>query len=189
MKRKLLAIGLLLLAFFVSFGMMLIPTFFTQNISHISLSQSFQLEHILDETEDVELVFFGYSGCADVCSPRLASLGEFYEKLPTNLKKRVGIRFIDISSPEDVTLSQRFAHYFHKDFKGVNLEAQELREYTKEFGVFFSRSLSEELEFDHTSHLYLVKKEAEVKKIRYIYSAYPYDTKQIKTDIEELIKE
>jgi protein SCO1/2 len=189
MRRKLLGVFLLVLALLVSFGVMFAPTLFTKNVSRIEINQNFELERILSDEKKVELLFFGYAGCADICSPRLASLAAFYEGLAPKTKSALGLRFIDISSPGDKTLSQRFAEYFHKDFVGVYLEGGSLREYTKLFGVFFAPSLSEAMEFDHTAHLYLVGKKGNVKKIHYVYSAYPYDFSQIQQDIEELINE
>ena len=189
MRKKFLGAFLLFLALLVSFGVMLAPTFFTKNVSRVEVRQSFELEHILSGEKKVELLFFGYAGCSDVCSPRLASLGAFYEGLPPKTKSALGLRFIDVSSPRDKTLSQRFAEYFHKDFVGLALDATSLREYAKFFGVFFAPSLSEDMEFDHTAHLYLVAKKENVKRVYYVYSAYPYDFLRIRQDIEELLNE
>lgn len=189
MQKKLFGAALLTLALLVSFGVMFAPAFFTKNISRVELHQSFELERILSADENVELIFFGYAGCADICSPRLASLAAFYEELPQETKSHLGLLFIDVSSGQDAALSQRFAEYFHKDFKGLRLESASLHKYAKPFGVFFAPSLSEPLEFDHTAHLYLVAKQENVKQIRYIYSSYPYDFKQIEEDIEEFLNE
>jgi protein SCO1/2 len=97
--------------------------------------------------------------------------------------------FKDISSPEDIRLPQRFAKFFHKDFKGVYLDKATLRDYTKEFSVFFAPSLMEDFEYEHTTNLYLVKKGLGSKKIKYVYNAFPYDFEQIELDIEELASE
>ena len=189
MKRKILGFFLLLFALLVAFGIMFAPTFFTKNVSRNVQNKSFDLEHILSGEKSLELIFFGYAGCRDICSLHLASLAGFYEKLPFEIQNSLDVRFIDISSPADVTLTQRFAEYFHKDFKGLYLEASSLREYTKLFGVFFARSMSEPTEFDHTAHLYLVSKKENQKQIRYVYTSYPYDFSQIQNDIEELLNE
>ena len=82
-----------------------------------------------------------------------------------------------------------FLIFFNKNFKGIYLEQNVLRDYTKVFSVFFSQSLIDKTEYDHTANLYLIKKDNNKKKIRYIYNAYPYDVKQIKIDIEELLNE
>lgn len=188
-RRKLHALSLLLLVIAVSILIMIVPTFFTKGISRVALNKEFNLPLVLNDHKDVKLVFFGYSGCRDICTPRLYSIDEFYKTLDKETKKRVGVEFLDISVPYDKTLPSRFARFFNSNFKGIYLSQNTLRAYTKEFNVFFSPSLMDETEYDHTSNLYLVKRTPGKKELRYIYSAYPYDYKQISLDIKELINE
>jgi protein SCO1 len=189
MNQRLLGAILALFVVLSSVAVMLAPTVFTKGVSRIESKKSFELSHILSENRDVEIVFFGYSGCKDICSPRLESLGRFYNGADAELKKHFGLVFVDISSPEDKELPQRFAKYFHKDFRGVYLDKVVLREYTKAFDVFYAEQLMDSLEYDHTANLYIVKKENNMKEIRYVYTAYPYDFKQIQLDLEELVNE
>jgi protein SCO1 len=189
MIKKIFGVSLLAIALAVAFGVMLLPTFFTKDISRIALEQTVELEHILSGDKPLELVFFGYSGCSDVCTPRLGALAAFYEGVDSETKKHLRVRFIDISTPKDPTLPQRFAEYFHKDFVGISLKPHTLRDYTKPFELFFAPSLQDATEFDHTAHLYLLSKRGGKKAIRYIYTAYPYDFKQIQKDIKELLDE
>ena len=190
MIRKKVHAGLiLLLVITVSILVMIIPTFFTKGVSRVSLHKEVNLPLILNDEKDIQLIFFGYSGCRDICTPRLYSIDEFYKTLDKETKKRVGVEFLDISVPYDETLPLRFAQFFNPDFKGIYLPGNILREYTKEFNVFFSPSLRDEREYDHTANLYLVKRTPGKKELRYIYSAYPYDYKQISLDIKELINE
>ncbi|MBL0708200.1 MAG: SCO family protein [Sulfurimonas sp.] len=165
---------------------MLIPTFFTKNISRVESNKNFSLPLILNTNKDIELVFFGYSGCSDICTPRLYSLNEIYSTLDEDVKEKVGVVFLDISIPKDRELPQRFAKFFNKEFRGVYLDANSLRSYTKVFGIYFAKSLTKDKEYEHTANLYLVKKTDAKKEIRYIYNAHPYDIEQIKEDIGRL---
>ena len=189
MLRKIFGIFLLFVVVSVSITIVIIPTFFTKNISRTSLHKEIRLKAILDSKEDIEILFFGYSGCSDICTPRLETIAKLYDTLDAQTKKRVSLKFLDISLPADKTLPQRFANYFHKDFRGVYLDNKVLREYTKVFSVYFAPSLSDKTEYDHTTNLYIVKRSKRSDEIRYIYSAYPYDFQQIKLDIKELIDE
>lgn len=189
MQKKIYSVVLIIFVVMISVAVMIIPTFFTKDISRVSLNKQIDLPLILDDTKEIKLVFFGYSGCTKICTPRLYSLATFFNTLPQNIKKRVGVEFVDISSPDDKELPQMFAHSFNKEFKGIYLDQKILRNYTKEFDVYFSRSLLDKTEFDHTANLYLLKKSNNKKEIRYIYSSYPYDYKQIRSDIEELLNE
>jgi len=188
-RRKLHVVSMLLLVLAVSILIMIIPTFFTKGISRVTLNKEVNLPLILNDDKDIKLLFFGYSGCRDICTPRLYAIDEFYNTLDSEIKKRVGVEFLDISVHHDKALPSRFAQFFNPDFKGIYLPQNILRDYTKEFDVFFAKSLMDETEYDHTANLYLLKRTTGKKELRYIYSAYPYDYKQISLDIKELINE
>ncbi len=189
MREKIFLGVMLVLVIAVSILIMVVPTFFTKNISRISSNKEINLPLILNDEKEIKLLFFGYSGCINICTPRLQAINELYSSLDEETRKRVGVEFLDISVPDETTLPAEFASSFNKEFKGIYLSQEILREYTKEFKVFFSPSLMNKIEFDHTSNLYLVKKSKDTKEIRFIYNAYPYDFRQIKLDIKELLNE
>jgi len=185
-KRGILMIFLVVL---VSLMVVIIPTFFTKGISRVVLHKAIDLPLILNDEKDIKLLFFGYSGCADICTPRLSMIDKLYDLLSSESKRRVGVEFLDISVPVDEELPQRFASFFNKEFKGIYLTKDLLRKYTKAFDVYFSPSLMDKGGFDHTAHLYLLKRSKGSKELRYIYTAYPYDIEQIIKDIQELMNE
>lgn len=189
MHSKIARAFFLLLVIGVSVLLMILPAFHSKELSRIPLSQEIELELLLDTKQKIELVFFGYAGCADVCSPRLSDLGSWYDTLSQKTRENLGLKFLDLSVPEQKELPQRFAEAFHKDFTGLYLQQKELRRYSKAFNVYFSSSLTTEGEFNHSAHLYLIKRDEQGKKLRFIYTAYPYDLQQIHSDIEELLHE
>ena len=189
MKTKLQSASMLFLVVLVSILIMIIPTFFTKGISRVELNREVNLPLILNDDKEVKILFFGYSGCSDICTPRLYSIDEFYNTLDADMKTKVGVEFLDISIPSDKELPARFAEFFNPEFKGIYLSPDTIREYTKIFDVFFSPSLIDEAEYDHTSNIYLVKKDKNKKELRYIYNSYPYDFKQISSDIRRLLNE
>lgn len=189
MKTKLQSASMILLVLIVSILIMIMPTFFTKGISRVELNREVNLPLILNDDKEVKILFFGYSGCTDICTPRLYSIDKFYNRLDADIKKKVGVEFLDISIPRDKELPARFAEFFNPDFKGIYLSRKTLRDYTKVFDVFFSPSLIDETEYVHTSNIYLVKKDKNKKELRYIYNSYPYDFKQISLDIRGLLNE
>lgn len=189
MKRYTPAFILIFLVLMTSVSIMIMPSFYTKGISRIELKQDLILELVCEDKQDIELVFFGYAGCMDICTPRLENLGKWYDTLSEQTKKHVRIKFLDLSVPHDRTLPDSFAKVFHPDFKGVFLDDDILRTYTKTFSVYFARSLIDDSQMDHTAHLYLVKKDEKGKQLRYIYTAFPYDFSQIQSDIQGLIHE
>jgi len=189
MNTKLLSASMLILVVVVSLLIMIIPTFFTKGISRVALKKEVNLPLILNDDKDIGVLFFGYSGCSDICTPRLQSLNKFYETLDANARHRVKVEFLDISVPNDNELPSRFAQFFNPDFKGIYLDNTVLRAYTKMFDVYFSQSLIDETEYDHTTNIYIVKRTQNKKELRYIYNSYPYDFKQINSDIRGLLNE
>lgn len=189
MKKRVAASILILLAISISILIVTLPTFFAKELSRTELRQELELEHVLDGSQEIELLFFGYAGCSDICAPRLQAIGNWYSTLEQKMQERLSVKFLDLSIPEERGLPDTFAKAFHKAFTGVFLEQKELRLYTRAFSVYFSPSLLNEREIDHTTHLYLAKRDTKGKELRFIYSAYPYDFKQIQSDIKELIHE
>ncbi len=185
-RRTLLYI---ILAILISAAVMVVPTFRSQGISSVKVDKEFTLPLILEDRKDIKLVFFGYSGCDDICTPHLNSIDKLYRRLTPAEQQRVGVEFVDISSPHDVTLPERFARFFNDSFKGIYLKSDEVRKYTRVFGVYFAPSLDGSGSIDHTASLYLVQKRDGRKYLRAIYSAYPYDETGILADIKELTNE
>lgn len=189
MQQKNSALLILIAVVFVSILVMIIPTFGSKNISRVSLNKKLNLDLILNDDKDIKLIFFGYSACPDICSPRLEAINNYYKSIDKSNKNRIGVEFLDISSPIDKSLPQRYAEFFNINFKGIYLDLNILREYTKAFEVYFSKSLLNETEYDHTGNLYVVKKTNNSKYLRYIYNSYPYDFEQINKDIKGLLDE
>ncbi len=187
MSQKHLSTILIILTLMVSVGIMIVPSFFTKGISRVTLNKEIHLPSLIDGNKSIDLVFFGYSGCKNICTPRLESLAKFYNSLEKPIQRKVGVAFIDISTPEDTTLPQRFASYFHLDFKGIYLNSKNSKHYARAFDVFYSRSLLDKNEYNHTANLYLITKQGQQQIIRYMYIAYPYDYEQIKLDIQRFI--
>jgi len=189
MFKKLLAPLLIFLVLGTAITVMIMPTLFSSTLSHKLFYKEIDLELILEKNREIAIVFFGYSACDDVCTPRMESLAKFYNSLDKKTKQKIEVEFLDISQPVDKTLPSRYAQYFNQDFKGIYLNEEILREYTKEFSVYFSQSLFDKQEYNHTENLYLVKKKKGKKVLRYMYNTNPYDFKQIRADIKELINE
>jgi protein SCO1/2 len=189
MKRFIPALVLIFLVLMISVFIMIMPSFYTEGVSRFELKEDLSLELVCEDKQDIELVFFGYAGCTDVCTPRLENLGKWYDTLSQKTKEHVRVKFLDLSVPQDKTLPDNFAKAFHPDFKGVFLDDDILRVYTKTFSVYFAKSLIDDTQMDHTTNLYLIKRDDKRKQLRYIYTAFPYDFAQIESDIQGLIHE
>ena len=167
----------------------ILPTFGTKDVALIEVEQAVELPLLLDAKEDVELIFFGYAGCLDVCTPRLHNISTWYSALSTKQQAHIGVKFFDLSVPKDETVPDIFAKSFHSDFQGIYLDSNTIRDYTKLFTVYFANSLTRSGEMDHTSHLYIIKRSKEKKELRLIYTAYPYDYDSLNKAVQRLLDE
>ena len=133
MKKKFLPLLLIFLVIAVSTLVVILPTFFTKGLSRVELRQDFELDLILDKKNDIELIFFGYAGCINVCTPRLESLGKWYATLPKETQERVGLKLLDLSIPESKDLPNQFAKAFHEKFEGIFLNKDIILAYASGF--------------------------------------------------------
>lgn len=164
------------------------PTFFSKSVARRTVvDKPINLEKVLDTNKSVELIFFGYVGCQYICTPRLEAIASWYERYEK--KDALQVRFINLSALEDTSLANSFAQAFHSSFIGTYLPPHELREYTKNFEVYFAKSLFDEGEMDHSTNLYLLQRNSNEKILKYVYTAYPFDFKMIAQDIKELVNE
>lgn len=119
------------------------------------------------------LLFFGYVGCIDICTPRLHELSSIYEKLK-KAKIETQVLFINLTKLEDPELADLFAKSFNKNFKGIYLEKPKLDTLKKEFNVYSAPALGNSAELDHTTYLYLLKKVDSKYYLNKIYIKTPF---------------
>lgn len=189
MKKKFFPLLLIAFTIIISIFVMILPTFFSKNLAYIELKQELKLDLVLSHKEDIELIFFGYTGCLEICTPRIEALKQWYSTLSFEQQERVTLTFFDLSVPKDPTAPDIFVKAFHPKFRGVYLSDKILRKYTKTFNVYFASSLFSKEKIDHSTHLYLAKRTGIKKELRAIYTAYPYNFKLLTTKIEGLLNE
>jgi len=189
MKKKLLPVLLIAFTIILSALIFILPSITGKNFTYITVKQELPLARVLNNQADIELVFFGYAGCLDVCTPRIEAIKQWYLTLSKKQQKRIGVRFFDLSIPKDPQTPDIFIKAFHKNFTGVYLSQKELRTYTKEFNVYFSDSLLKKGEINHSAHLYITKRTTTNKELRAIYTAFPYNFVLINSKLKTLLEE
>lgn len=138
-------------------------------------------EAINRNDEKVLLVFFGYAGCVDICTPRMEEVAKIYRDLPQN--SDVGVLFVNLLPLEDQNVADSFAKHFDKSFTGFYPGEIELRRLREEFNIYFARSLMEKDEYDHTSFLFILVKEADGYHLKGIYTRVPFDKEMVLADV------
>jgi len=190
MNRKVVVITL----FFIFLAIVLPLTFSflfsNQKSGRIIVEQRIDMPYLQDANKEWMLIFFGYVGCTDVCTPLLHHLSDFYDSPSFKpLKKRVGVCFINLMPNVQKDQPDAFAKAFNGKFEGVYLTQKELMSIDRELSVFFSRSLRDKTTMNHSDYLYLVQRRKEGSLIlKNIYSTHPLNQKMIIEDIRALQK-
>jgi len=141
--------------------------------------------------KDMMLVFFGYVGCVKVCTPILQELDKLYDsKEFAKNKGNVDVMFVNLMPELEPDQPGIFAKSFNPSFKGVYLTQKQLMNLDRELGVYFSKSIGDTAEIDHSDNLYLVKKQQDGTLIlKSIYSMHPLKSEMLINDIAKLSKE
>ncbi len=166
--------------------------FFThQSVGRIMIDQPIDAPYLKDGKKDLSLVFFGYVGCTRVCTPILYQIDDFYDSsLFAPLKPFVGVIFINLKPEVEIDQPKSFAQAFNPQFEGLYLTQKELMGIDREFSVFFSKSLSEKGEIDHSDHIYLIeRKKSGIVVLKNIYTTHPINRAVIVSDIQKLLNE
>jgi len=129
------------------------------------------------------LVFFGYVGCNNICTPRMTETANIYQQLKQNKQLDIGVVFINLTKLANTELPDLYAKNYNMDFHGEYLETAALNDLLSEFGVYSSPSLLSENTYNHTGSLFLLKKELEGYNLKRIYISSPFDQSLIITDI------
>lgn len=184
-NSRLVALFIMLL---LSILFIMLPSLSNKNSSHVTIDRLIDLPLINQHEQPAMLVFFGYSGCMEICTPRLMQIAAWYETL-NELKKQTTLLFFDLSPSDNTQQADAFAKSFHPDFHGIQPGKPLINDYVSAFDVYYAPSLFKSNEIDHTPHLYLLKKIQDKYHLRIIYFSYPYDMIQIKADLETLLNE
>jgi protein SCO1/2 len=189
-KKIILAILFFILLLVI---MPFVQTFFfaQQTSGKIVINQPIDAPYLQHSRKKLTLVFFGYVGCTKVCTPILHQLDDFYDSPSfAPLKPLVGFSFVNLMPEMTPDQPQVFAQSFNPAFDGIYLTQKELMGIDREFSLFFSKSLAEAGEIDHSDHLYLLetKKNGHVI-LKNIYTTHPINYPLIIADIYTYLNE
>ncbi len=120
--------------------------------------------------EQWSFLFFGYTGCPDVCPTTISVLMQVEKQLKeyTDLVKP---RYIFVSVDPDRDKPENLADYmtyFHQDFLGVTGPEDQLKIMTKPLGIFYEKNSSNnegDYSINHTTAILLVDPQARVRSL------------------------
>lgn len=188
-SKKIISVALVFI-----FVLLIIPIFVSvlfsnQSSGRIVINQEIEAPY-LDGDKEFMLIYFGYVGCVKVCTPILHELDTLYRSNGfKSFHPSVDICFINLKEEIEVDQPDMFAKAFNPAFKGFYLTKKEIMSIDREFNLYFSRTLGDLNEMDHSDYLYLVQRTSKGQLIlKNIYSTHPIKGDMISNDIYNLEK-
>lgn len=143
----------------------------------------------IKSNKKVVLLFFGYVGCQDVCTPVLQKLSDIYESEEFKpLKKNIEIVFVNLTPEAEEFQADLFAKFFNKNFRGVYLSKKSIFNIDRNFALYFSRGLADITQLNHTDYIYLIQNSLNSNILKKMYSVHPINRQNLINDITDLTK-
>lgn len=126
---------------------------------------------LLDSTNDIEIVFFGYVGCASICPTSLAKLGTVLDSVEKSYPNtEVGSVFIDINESARQIKTEQYGQQFSRKIRGINISNDEKENIIQQYGLRINKSPNKPEKIFHTDHFFVLKNEEGVWKIKRVLS-------------------
>lgn len=190
MNKKIIFAILFFTLFLMLLPLLLTGLFSNQKSGKIEVNQKIEASY-LTSTKEFMLVYFGYVGCTRICTPILHNLNSLYRSTSfLGLEEKVDFCFVNLKEEVEYFQPAMFAKAFNPEFKGYYLTRKEIMSIDREFNLYFSRTLGDDHEIDHSDYLYLVQRQPNGALIlRSIYSTHPINDHAIMNDIHALQRE
>ncbi|MCB1622555.1 MAG: SCO family protein [Thiothrix sp.] len=133
------------------------------------LTSDGQTVRLQDFRGKVVVMYFGYTSCPDVCPTTLGLLGAAVKALKPEEAAQVQGLFISVDPERDQGEKlMGYAQHFYPDFIGATGTEEQLRQVTRQYGVFFEKQPGNSALgylVDHSSQLYIIDKQGRFKTV------------------------
>lgn len=138
---------------------------------------------------ELEIVFFGYVGCATVCPKSMAKLADVMGELEqSGNAPSIGILFADIDLRRKSDVVEKYARQFSDRIRGVVIPEKGYPQLVNDFALRLKRSGGNPQTIYHTDHFFVLQKGAEGWMIRRVLSN-DIPSSDFKEIVGNLIKE
>lgn len=186
-KRDVLKIAAIFALFLLFIPLFQSMIFQGTTAGKIYINKEIKVQFLNSSEKKLALVFFGYYGCADVCTPFLEKMSKIYESDSFKpYKKDIDVFFINLNPNVKKNNPDEFAKYFNSNFKGVYLTRDEVMKIDRNFGLYYAESLKNKYDMEHTDSIYLLKKNNIDFVLKYIYFNRLFNADTLVQDIEAL---
>lgn len=151
----------------------------------IEVNDSIEVPFLTANEKESIILFFGYVGCTEVCTPILNQLKAMYEKNEfRKFHSSVDVVFVNLM-PDIVPIqAQQFAETFNLNFKGIYLSQRQLVKIERKFRLFFSQNLLNKTKLNHTDYIYLLERQKNGQIIlKNIYNTHPFKADTLMKDL------
>ncbi|WP_261818028.1 SCO family protein [Vibrio gallicus] len=135
---------------------------------------------LFDSTDPrVNVVYFGFTRCPDVCPTSLAMLAAALNQVDDNTLNKIRPILITLDPERDSgDDTNTYAQYFHPNFEGYSTDPATLETLANRYGVVYIRSELQDsaLEYtvDHNSYFYFLAPDGtEITKVQHTLSPAP----------------
>jgi protein SCO1/2 len=113
--------------------------------------------------EEYTLLYIGYTGCVNICTPRLTELSTI-QRVLNDKGNKINYMFLDLRTLGD-DVSRDFLKAFEGSFEVLSLDEDKKNQLLRELEFYYSQSFYDSNEFEHSSYLYLIQKEDDKVKL------------------------
>ncbi len=133
------------------------------------------------------ILYVGYTGCINICTPRLKEISEI-QRVLNDRGAKIEYMFLDLRELGD-DVSGDFLKAFRGDFKILSLEENSKNHFLQQLGFYYARGLYDKNEFEHSSYLYLIENNGKELKLITTIMQYPFLNDTTIDYLEKKVKE
>lgn len=106
----------------------------------------------------LNVMFFGFTHCPDICPTALGDLAYAYNHMDTSLREHIQLNLVSLDPARDTPeILKQYVDYFDESIVAVTGEFPKIMSFTQNVNVAFSKvKQGESYTIDHTSHFVLV---------------------------------
>lgn len=117
----------------------------------------------LKDNKQIVLMYFGFLSCPEVCPTTLASMANVFKELPKEKLDKITFLFIDLDPERDkIEEIKNYTEFFDKKIIPVSLTLEELVQFTRFFGITFTKvPIKSEMKYtiDHSTDIVVLSPE------------------------------
>lgn len=143
------------------------------------LDKELNVGFLEQQGNDNALVFFGFTGCKNVCPLTMAKLRQLLDS-QQNSALWPQVLFVDIDENSTTEQAAKFAQQFHPAFAGLHIESEQLKKMSAMFGLNIKQQKDQIV---HMGKTYLLQRKAQQWRLVKVYNANSFSVKTLQKEL------